>query len=197
MKPPIVIERDEVERAMHACNLLAAQRASLLRKIEGGAVVEDGSLRLGLSQLIVPVPQFVFDPANTPRRETSIARLLDGSDVAFLRGRGYRDAARVRRRENLAEFRTAVRTLEERAVRAVAECRSRLERGDDWSNMPALVELDAAMRKNLLRLRIAAVLYWIRLSAGQLASDAAESLDRSLAAVREMSAAARVIPIRG
>jgi hypothetical protein len=99
MKQPIVIERDEVERAMHACNLLAAQRASLPRKIEGGAVVEDGSLRLDLSQLIIPVPQFVFDASNTPRRKTSIARLLDGSDVAFLRGRGYRDAACVRRNE--------------------------------------------------------------------------------------------------
>ena len=196
MKPPIVIEQAEVERAMHACNLLAAQRASLLQKIEDGAVVEEGSLRLDLSQLIVPVPRFVVDPANTPRRETSIARLVDGSDVAFLRSRGYRDAARVRRWENLAEFRMEVSKLEQRAARAVAECRETLQRSDDWSNLSALVELDAAMRRNLLRLHLAAVLYRIRLSASQLASDAAESLDRSLAAVGKMSAHARVIPIR-
>jgi hypothetical protein len=197
MKQPIVIEREEVEQAFHACNLLAAQRASLLRKIESGAVVEDGNLRLDLSQLVVPVPQFVVDTSSAFSRGASIARLLEGSDVAFLRGRGFHDAARIRRRENLAEFQAAVRALQERAVRAVADCRSRLERGNDWSNMAVLLELDSAIRKNLLRLRLAGALYWIRFSAGQFASDAVESFDRSLMGVRELSMGARVIPIRG
>jgi hypothetical protein len=197
-QPTITIGHNEMQTALLARSVFITSRDQILRKIEAGAVVEDCELRLDVTELLAPVPDVVqYQAAASPG--LTLRRLLDGRDIHALGSHGLHPAARKLRRHNAALFRALVSEIDRNAERSVTECKARLHKFNDWSQTQRLVRAHTSMRRSLLLLRAARILYLLHWrGAANHVAKALDSFEAKLASVREMGmgSGAPVVPIR-
>ena len=197
-KPNITIGYNEMQTALLARSVFVTSRDQILRKIEGGAVVEDCELRLDVTELLAPVPDVVqYQGAKSP--VLTLRRLLDPRDPQALGSHGLHPAARKLRRHNAALFKALVSEIDRNAERSVIECKARLHKFNDWSQTQRLVRAHSSMRRSLLLLRAARILYLFHWrGAADHVCKALDSFEAKLTNVREMGmgSGAQIVPIR-